>query len=61
MHAKAFEYRNHDNLSKHVKNVRKVKNAYPSKFDNACVANNVEKKSINDIVRIPVVFNWLIS
>ncbi|KAK0588538.1 hypothetical protein LWI29_002284 [Acer saccharum] len=50
MHAKAFEYGKHDNLSKHVKNVRKVKNAYPTKFDHACVANNVEKKSINDII-----------
>ncbi|KAK0594113.1 hypothetical protein LWI29_015762 [Acer saccharum] len=50
MHAKAFEYGKHDNFSKHVKNVRKVKNAYPSKFDHACVANNVEKKSINDII-----------
>ncbi|KAK0604974.1 hypothetical protein LWI29_021490 [Acer saccharum] len=50
MHAKAFEYGKHDNFSKHVKNVQKVKNAYPSKFDHACVANNVEKKSINDII-----------
>ncbi|KAK0595903.1 hypothetical protein LWI29_010946 [Acer saccharum] len=50
MHAKAFEYGKHDNLSMHVKNVRKVKNAYPTKFDHACVANNVEKKSINDII-----------
>ncbi|KAK0601123.1 hypothetical protein LWI29_021421 [Acer saccharum] len=50
MHAKAFEYGKHDNFTKHVKNVRKVKNAYPSKFDHACVANNVEKKSINDII-----------
>ncbi|KAK0591917.1 hypothetical protein LWI29_010240 [Acer saccharum] len=50
MHAKAFEYGKHDNLSKHAKNIRKVKNAYPTKFDHACVANNVEKKSINDII-----------
>ncbi|KAK0580044.1 hypothetical protein LWI29_035573 [Acer saccharum] len=50
MHAKAFEYGKHDNLSKRVKNVRKVKNAYPTKFDHACVANNVEKESINDII-----------
>ncbi|KAK0587081.1 hypothetical protein LWI29_016995 [Acer saccharum] len=50
MHAKVFEYGKHDNMSKHVKNVRKVKNAYPTKFDHACVANNVEKKSINDII-----------
>ncbi|KAK1582204.1 hypothetical protein Q3G72_012788 [Acer saccharum] len=50
MHAKAFEYGKHDNFSKHVKNVWKVKNAYPSKFDHACVANNVEKKSINNII-----------
>ena len=27
-----------------------MKNAYPSKFDHACVANNVEKKGINDII-----------
>ncbi|KAK0603528.1 hypothetical protein LWI29_005926 [Acer saccharum] len=33
-----------------AKNIRKVKNAYPTKFDHACVANNVEKKSINDII-----------
>ncbi|KAK1564839.1 hypothetical protein Q3G72_012679 [Acer saccharum] len=50
MHVKTFEYGKHDNISKHVKNVRKVKNAYPSKFDNACVANNVEKKSFIDII-----------
>ncbi|KAK0607415.1 hypothetical protein LWI29_014626 [Acer saccharum] len=50
MHAKAFEYGKQDNLSKHAKNIRKVKNAYPTKFDHACVANNVEKKSINDII-----------
>ncbi|KAK0571758.1 hypothetical protein LWI29_021059 [Acer saccharum] len=50
MHAKAFEYGKHDNFSKHAKNIRKVKNAYPTKFDHACVANNVEKKSINDII-----------
>ncbi|KAK0604511.1 hypothetical protein LWI29_016360 [Acer saccharum] len=55
MHAKAFEYGKHDNLSKHAKNIRKVKNAYPTKFDHACVANNVEKKSINDIIMNQVV------
>ena len=27
-----------------------MKNAYLAKFDDACVANNVEKKSINDII-----------
>ena len=49
-HAKAFEYGKHENVTKHVKNVRNVKNANLAKFDNACVANNVEKKSINDII-----------
>ena len=27
-----------------------MKNGNLAKFDNACVANNVEKKSINDII-----------
>ena len=34
----------------HVKNVRIVKNGNLVKIDNARVASNVEKKSINDIL-----------
>ncbi|KAK1578394.1 hypothetical protein Q3G72_029931 [Acer saccharum] len=49
-HAKAFEHGKHDNVSKHVKNVRNVKNANLVKIDKACVASNVEKMSINDIL-----------
>ena len=49
-HAKAFEYGKLDNVTKHVKNVRNVKNANLAKIDKACVASNVEKKSINDII-----------
>ena len=49
-HAKAFEYGKHVNVTKHVKNVRNVKNGNFAKFDKACVASNVEKKSINDIL-----------
>ncbi|KAK1553352.1 hypothetical protein Q3G72_033522 [Acer saccharum] len=49
-HAKAFEYGKHDNVTKHVKNVRNVKNANLAKIDKSCVASNVEKKSINDIL-----------
>ncbi|KAK1587603.1 hypothetical protein Q3G72_014685 [Acer saccharum] len=48
--AKAFEYGKHDDVTKHVKNARNVKNGNLAKFDNVCVANNVEKKSINDII-----------
>ena len=49
-HAKSFEYGKHVNVTKHVKNVRNVKKVNLAKIDKACVASNVEKKSINDIL-----------
>ncbi|KAK0583104.1 hypothetical protein LWI29_033434 [Acer saccharum] len=49
-HAKAFEYGKNDNVTKHVKNVWNVKNANLAKIDRVCVASNVEKISINDIL-----------
>ena len=49
-HAKAFEYGKHVNVTKQVKNVRNVKNRNLTKIDNAYVASNVEKKSVNNII-----------
>ena len=49
-HAKAFEYGKHVNDSMHAKSSRNVKNKNLVNIDNAHGANNVGKKSINDII-----------
>ena len=46
----AFEYGKHVNDSMHAKSSRNVKNKNLVNIDNAHGANNVGKKSINDII-----------